>query len=499
MNDIRRALAWAASDKYIGLGINFVFIAIISRLLTPREIGIAAIGTAAFLIAESLRDFGVTTYVIQRAEATLETLRTTFTLLMLSSAALAALLFGTAPWIAQFYREPQLVTYIHVLAAGFLAGPFAGPILALMRRDMDFGKIAVINVTSIAINAVVVVSLALAGFSYMSIAWGGLASAASVALMALAFRPEFRIYRLELHDWADAMAFGAIASVTVLLNRAYESLPLLVLGRLLPFDAVAIFQRASVVCQLPDRFIMTAIAPVALPAFAAKAREGETLKEPYLRSLSYITVLQWPALIMLAILAHPLVLVLLGPQWLSVVPLVQIMAIAYLVMFPAVLTYPVLVAANGIKDTMWASLISLPLSVVALVPAAHISLEAVALSMFFSLPLQVYVALSFIRRRVPFQWQELGASVVKSALVTACCVTGPMLVIAAQGFHFDIPVMLAALACILAALGWLAGLWLTSHPLHFDLRAGVSRVLGSSLAASILGRRGQSSQGNDKP
>ena len=473
MTQIWRALFWSASDKYLGLAVSFVYIAAISRLLTPREIGIAALGTAAFFIAESLRDFGISTYIIQRREISLEVLRTTFTLLLLSSAVLAAVLFCLSAWIANFYREPELITYIRVLAAGFLIGPFAGPLLALMRREMEFGKIAGINVVSSIVNAVVAIALALTGFSYMSVAWAGLASAASVPIMALAFRPQFDIYRLRLHDWADAVTFGGIASITVLLNRAYEALPLFILGRLLPFDAVGIFQRASVIVQLPDRSILTAIAPVALSAFAAKSREGSDLKASYLSSIQYVTALHWPALIMVAILAYPLVRGLLGPQWLAAVPLIQIMALAYLATFPALLTYPVLVSAGRIQDTMWSSLISLPLSLFVLAPAAVIGLEAVALSLFITLPFQVFVALSFIKRSVPFHWRDLVASVARSAFVTACCAVGPLLIVAAFGFNFDMTVVMAVLAVVAAGGGWLLGLWLTSHPLIFDLRAGV--------------------------
>ena len=358
-----------------------------------------------------------------------------------------------------------------MLAASFLIGPFAGPLLALMRREMEFGKIAAINVVSSIVNAVVAIALALAGFSYMSVAWAGLASAGSVPIMTLAFNPQFDIYRLKLQNWADTVTFGGIASITVLLNRAYETLPLFILGRLLPFDAVGIFQRASVIVQLPDRSILNAIAPVALSAFAAKSREGADLKAPYLSSIQYVTALHWRALIMVAILAYPLVRGLLGPQWLAAVPLIQIMALAYLATFPALLTYPVLVSAGRIQDTMWSSLISLPLSLFVLVPAAVIGLEAVALSLFITLPLQVFVALSFIKRSVPFQWRDLGASVARSAFVAACCAVGPLLIVAALGFNFDMTVVMTILAVVAAGAGWLLGLWLTSHPLIFNLRA----------------------------
>jgi hypothetical protein len=46
-----------------------------------------------------------------------------------------------------------------------------------------------------------------------------------------------------------------------------------------------------------------------------------------------------------------------------------------------------------------------------------------------------------------------------------------MLIIAAHRFDFDISFTSAALACFLAAFGWLAGLWTTTHPLLSELRA----------------------------
>jgi O-antigen/teichoic acid export membrane protein len=487
VSNVKRALFWVAVDKYFGLAINFVLIAAISRLLSPQEIGIAAIGTAVFLIAESLRDFGVTTYVIQRRAAPIEVLRTTFTLLMITSGVLAIILFAGADWIAQLYEEPRLATYIHILASAFLIGPFAGPILAVLRRNMEFGKLALINICGVAINAVVVISMALAGYSYMSIAWGGLASAVSVAIMAVGVHPDFRIFRPALHAWGDAVRFGGIASITVLINRAYEALPLLILARLMPFDAVGLFQRATTVCQIPDRLVTTVVAPVALPTFAAKVRKGDDLKATYLQSISYITAVQWPTLIMLAVLAYPIVRLLLGPQWLEVAPLVQIMAIASMIMFPAMLTYPLLVAAGRVQDTMWSSLISLPLSLVALVPAAHLGLNAVALSLFITLPLQVYVALWFIKRLISFRWAEVVTATIRSGWATVGCVTGPMLVISAHHFAFDIPLASAILAGVLAVLGWLGGLWLTAHPLLAELRTVSAHAFATSSA--LLRRR----------
>src|SRR5690606_27961034 len=111
----------------------------------------------------------------------------------------------------------------------------------------------------------------------------------------------------------------------------------------LGFDAAGVYSSASRLCQLPERWMFGALQPVVLPALSARARAGDDLKEPYLGALGLITAVQWPFLVCLALLADPLVDLLLGTQWAGVAPLVRIIAVAWLSMFPAMLTYPLLV------------------------------------------------------------------------------------------------------------------------------------------------------------
>jgi lipopolysaccharide exporter len=69
------------------------------------------------------------------------------------------------------------------------------------------------------------------------------------------------------------------------------------------------------VSDIPDRVVLTGVFSVAFPALAAEIREGRGLKQPYLRALGLITVAYWPALVLLALLAHPVVSFILGRQW----------------------------------------------------------------------------------------------------------------------------------------------------------------------------------------
>ena len=122
-------------------------------------------------------------------------------------------------------------------------------------------------------------------------------------------------------------------------NRAGKSTP----------DAIGLFSRALAVSQLGDKVVLLGLGPVALPAFAAEVQSGRSVAAPYLRALTYISGMQWPALLLTALLAQPLVLLLLGPQWLTSVPLVRILAVAAMALFAAPLTYPILVTCGAIR------------------------------------------------------------------------------------------------------------------------------------------------------
>ncbi|HEX5958491.1 MAG TPA: oligosaccharide flippase family protein, partial [Hyphomicrobiaceae bacterium] len=418
----------------------------------------------------SAREFTSCVFLIQQKDLAREEVQGAFTLMLGMSAAIAAVLAAGAPSIAAFYAEPRLVPFLRVAAVAILLDVAAAPLMAIMRRDMQFATIAVLNIANVAVFAVVTVTLAVLGFSHMSFAWGWAASTGAQSALAICLRPSLWVFRPVLPHWGGMLKFGVYNGLNVLLYRVYETIPTMVFGRVLSLDAVGLYNRALLVCQLPDKIVLGGAVPVILPALAAEVRAGGDLGKSYVRAVSYITAVQWPALIVLAVLAHPVVLVLLGHQWLSVVPLVQILALASLFSFTAELNYPVLVSLGAMRDLLLRALIAWPPSALVIAGASHLGLTAAALSFLVIVPFQAYVSVHFVRRHLPVRWRELAGACGQSAVVTLCSAFGPLGVVAALGFRFDMPVLAAVLAGALAAGGWLAGVWLTRHPFVQEIR-----------------------------
>jgi hypothetical protein len=113
---------------------------------------------------------------------------------------------------------------------------------------------------------------------------------------------------------------------------------------------------------------------------------------------------------------------------------------------------------------------------------------AMAASKLVTLPYQMILSLCFVRRHVPFRWREAGAALWRSAMVTAGTATGPIGVIAMSDFSFDLSMPAAALALLLAATGWVAGVYLTQHPILAELRKTAEAILETTFVRRLHAR-----------
>ncbi len=468
---IRRSLAFSIIDRYASIALSFAMTIILARLLTPKDFGIFSIAMSFVILANAFRDFGTGSYLLQAKHVTDERLQAAFTAVLATSALCGfALLLGT-PAIVALYGDTQFWQLMPLFALNLMLGPFSIPGMILLQRNLSFDTLAGISLLTNVVNLIVVVVLASLGYGVMSLAWATLATSAVRIITIWIVNPCFRAFRITLRGWRDPFEFGAVSTATVILNMVYEYLPQLIIGRSIGLAAAGLFGRATSLCQLPDRLVISALHPVLLPALARQRHAGADLKPSYLLALSHMSALQWPILLGLALLAEPAVFILYGPQWEEVAPVARIMALAALVMFPAFMTYPTLISLGRVRDTLWMSLISLPPSMILIFVASPFGLEAVAATQFISAPVQVFVAISFIGRRIGVSWAEIAGAVWRSAVIAICSGAVPMLVIWSQGGpRFDMPFANLLLAGLGAAAGWGVGLHLTKHPLLEELR-----------------------------
>jgi O-antigen/teichoic acid export membrane protein len=480
MSRVRRALVVTTVERYLNLVTTVATTVVVSRLLTPAEIGAWAIGMAIANMAMGAREFATGNFLVQRPVLSREEIRGAFTVMLVVSTMLTLALIMLAPSLAWLYGESGLVFFLRIAAIAILLEVVAAPLTAMMRRDMAFADLAIVNISMAGVFSAVCIALAALGFSYMSFAWAWIAAAITSAVLALYLRRDWWMLQPLLRHWRNMLSFGGYNGVNVLLFRIYEMLPTIILSRTVSLDAVGLYNRTLLILQMPDKLILGPALPVILPALSAEVRAGRTLRAPYLRAVALVTAVQWPALLLLALLAEPVVRSLLGHQWLEIVPLVRIMAIASLCSFTTELNYPVLVSVGAMRDLLVRGVVAWPLSATVIAIASLFGLFALVLSSLIIIPMQAYISFWFVRRRLNVAWTDLLNACWPSAAVAACSVFGPLLLAAwlRLQWHSDFSLSSVVFAGVLAVTGWLVGLRLTGHPMLSEMRTFAVALLG---------------------
>ncbi|MDN5929124.1 MAG: oligosaccharide flippase family protein [Hyphomicrobiales bacterium] len=466
MTVVRRALLLSTADRYFTFASNFAVAAAVSRILTPAEIGVSVVGMAILGIALSVREFASSTFIIQREVLTREDVRASSTVMLILTAIIVVALFVATPALARAYGEERLAAYFHIVCVCLFLDLIAIQIVALLRREMAYGRIVAIDLAGAAAGALTTIVLALSGFSYMSFAWAWLATSVVAGVMSLALHPHPWIFRPSFSHWHGVVRFGGYNGGIALLYKVYDTVPYMLFGWILSPQAAAVFSRSLMICQLPNKLILGGAMSVILPAFSGQAREGRSLKEPYLHALEIITALYWPAFLVLAVMAEPVVQIVLGSQWHDVAPLVRVIAIASLFSFSFEVNYPVMIAIGAIRQSFFRALASFPPSAAILIGAILVGgLHAAAWSMLFIIPFQAIVSISFVKHRLGISHADILRALWKSGAAALASAAGPLCLALASGADWRLSFSHAAIGGVAALAGWLVGLKATRHPL----------------------------------
>lgn len=470
MSSIKRAFIVTTCQRYIVLTLNFVMFAFVARLLTPSEIGLSVIGTGTVMVGQTLRDFGTVAYVVKLPVLRRDSIRTAFTITMMIAIGLAILLALIASSVASFYGEMELTTYFHIAAIQIVTGTFYGPIAALLQREMQFGKLAIIEIIITALGAVTTIVLASSGFGALSIAWAGLAGSTAASALAVYFQRDYWVFSPCLKDWRGVTHFGGFTSAGFVLSRSYDLFISTMCGSMLSLAALGKYNRATMICDLPLKGILAGVVPIALPALATEQRNGRCLKEGFFNAVAFLTAILWPALLFVMLFSGPIIQITLGSNWDSLRPLVPVIAAAGLMSFPSFLTYPMLVLSGDVTKTVVAQTISLPICAIIVTAAASIGLEALVWSLILTTAIQNAVALIYIRRSVGFEWRELLASLKPSVAVALASSAAPICIVALAGLHGQVTILDAIIGAVGASIGFIASLLYLHHPLSPHIR-----------------------------
>jgi len=255
MSETKRALIFSFINKYSNIIIQFGVVMVIARLLTPKEIGIYSITAAFFGFGQMIRDFGISTYIIQEKELTKDKLASAITVSLVSCYSLAAFFYFAALPLSKFYGQPDIYGLLKILSLNLLFIPFGTITLSILKRNMKFERILIIDFISTIAYACTAIILAMNEFGVFSLAYAAFMGTLGTVLTSLLFRPKWVPWLPGVKQIKLVMGFGWRMSLANIFSHIHEVSGDLILGKTLGANSVALFNRGVSTVRLFTQLI----------------------------------------------------------------------------------------------------------------------------------------------------------------------------------------------------------------------------------------------------
>ena len=322
-----KGIVWTAISNFGQQGIQFVVTIILARLLTPKDFGLVGIASIFIGLAAVVNQLGIGAALVQRKDLDEGHLASAFWTNITMGVVLCILMIGFAPFIASYFKNPQVIPILRVLSLTFVLGSLGIVPGSLLRRELLFNKLAYINISALVISGMVSVILAFLGYGVWSLVWGRIVQViAGITLIwfIVSWRPSLSF---SLKKFKELFSFGISVLGTNLLTYIKKNSDYFIIGKFLGASSLGIYTMAYNMVTLPQRKLSTIITTVAFPAFSKIQDEAEKIREGFFTMISSISFVTFPILAGLCAVAPELVKVFLGDKWVGAIRPIQILCI----------------------------------------------------------------------------------------------------------------------------------------------------------------------------
>jgi PST family polysaccharide transporter len=397
--------------------------AILARMLRPADFGYLAMVATLTNFVASFRDLGLPMAAVHKQELSHEQASGLFWVNVLTSFAIAALVAASALPLAWFYSEPKLVAITLVMAGGILASSLGMVHSGLLRRRMNFAAVAVVEVSAMLVGLCVGVGSALGGAGYWALVFQQLSiylTQTIAALLLCRWRPTARARAATLADpeLRSMLRYGRNESAARILTYAGRNTDGVLVGYFWGPSILGLYQKAYQWSITPFYQIFGPLMPVAVSSFS-RLQDDPGRYRLYVRTAMLgLFSATLPATALLIIAAEPVVLLLLGRQWVDAIPLFRVLAVgAYFTTFSLVTRWLYLAEGRTGEQLRWA-IVSAPLTILGVVAGLRWGAIGVAKGFAIATSLLAIPGLLYCLRRSPIKRRDFVSAAWRPAIAS---------------------------------------------------------------------------------
>jgi len=316
---------WNLIEQVSRRGVQVLVTLTLAYFLSVEDFGLVAMIAVFLALANSLMDSGFQAALIRlKAPAQIDFSTAFYTNIVLGCVAYV-ILYVSAPSIALFYNEPEILELIRVVGVVVIINSFQVVQVSKLSRDMEFSKLLKVNLPAAFLSGVFAVLLAYLGYGVWALIVQMIISSALVVLLLWCqgiWRPSCSFSKESL---LNMYHFGYKLFLSGVIDIVFKNLYLIVIAKIFSVAVVGLYYFADRIREMVVMQLVTAIQNVTYPALATKQNNEIQLKAAYKKLVCVMTFILFPFIVFFVIFCDLLFDLFLPEKWNEAVIYLQLM------------------------------------------------------------------------------------------------------------------------------------------------------------------------------
>lgn len=306
---------------------------ILARLLTPEEFGISAI-ILVFISFFQLISNSFSPGIIQVNDLNLRDFVNLYVLSIIVAISLSILFFGLSYALVYLYSNDVYLGLGKVLSFGVFFCCLGIVPQAILKRNMRFKLLGVIQLCSTLLSGSISIVLAYNGFSYYSVVFQSVISFFLIFILSFVNCKELTKAKYCQVNISSTRASFEKIKVFVSSNIGFDlvnffsrNLDSLLIGKYIGNSGLALYDKAYRLVLYPVSNLNQVLSRVIHPIFSKFSNEVDVIFEKYIEILYKITIYGVVVSVFCYFSSESIIIFMYGEQWRESIPLFKILSV----------------------------------------------------------------------------------------------------------------------------------------------------------------------------
>ena len=453
-----KGLFWGGLSNGIQQLLNLFFGIFLARLLTPADYGMVGMLTIFSLIAGSIQESGFISALINKKGIRHEDYNAVFWFSTLTSLCIYALLFMSAPFIANFFHQPALTALARYSFLGFVISSLGTAHTAYLYKNLMVKQKTLSNLIGLSVSGTVGIILAYNGYSYWGIATQSIVYVSIVISCYWFFSPWKPTLAFNFAPLKGMLTFSSKMLATNIFNHINNNIMSIIFGKYYSEQEVGYYNQANKWNSMGYSLVSGMINGVAQPVLSKVSEEKERQLRIFRKMMRFTALISFPAMFGLSLIAPELITITITDKWAKSAEILQLLCIGG-AFFPLNGLCSNLIISKGRSNRyMW---ITVTLGLIQFFIAYLVHPYGIYLTLALYTGINIswlFVWYYFVKKEIHYRFLHLLKDIIPFFIIALVTMeTTHILTFSLANIHVAFFSKIALAVCIYTTIMWLTG------------------------------------------